>query len=428
MAGGSGVSFPSLSVEVGFATDASTGAYWHIGDAARGMIGTAAIGGDFWVDVTADVTSVTTQRGSTRLDGPIVRYDAGTCTIELLNLNRDYDPTNAAGPYYGQVTPMRAVRVRATADGTTYNVFRGFADSWTQNYDKSPNYATTTLTATDGFKVLARNPRVAGGSVGAGEDSGARVSRILDSAGWPAEDRMIAVGDSTLQATTLDGDPVDELQTVQDSEVGELYVDADGRVVFRNRLAILEDARSNTSQATFGDLAPELPYDNVVPEYDDTVLFNVVRANVTGGATQEVTDTASITANLQLVYESGDLLLQTDADALSWAGFVLHQTKDPELRFSELTINPRNGDSTIEAALFAQVLGREIGDRITVKRRPPGGGDPIERDVFVRGVAHTFSKDLTWMTTWTLQSATSFSFWTIGDPILGSIGDNAIAF
>jgi hypothetical protein len=34
------------------------------------------------------------------------------------------------------------------------------------------------------------------------------------------------------------------------------------------------------------------------------------------------------------------------------------------------------------------MLGRDFGDRITVKRRPPGGGSAIVRDCFVRGIEH----------------------------------------
>jgi hypothetical protein len=426
------MAFPSLIVEVGFATVASTGAYWHIGDSARGRIVTAAVGPDtFWEDVTADVRSFQMARGSSRLDGPIVHYDAGTCTVELDNRSRDYDPTNTASPFTGQVTPRRAFRVRATVDSVTYSLFRGSVDSWVQNYpDPSNNLATTTVTATDATKVLQRQARTAVAAVGGGEDAGARVTRILDSVGWAAEDRVISTGDSTLQETQLEGDPLSELLMVQDSEVGELYVDGAGRVVFRNRLAILSEARSNTSQATFGDGGgAELPYQQVIPEYDDAVLFNTVRATRAGGSAQTATDAASVTANLESVFEGSDLILETDAAARDWAGFILHQTKDPELRFATLTFTPRNGDATTEAALFAQALGREIGDRVTVRRRPPGGGPTIERDVFVRGISHETAPDLRWQTMWTFQSATTFEFWTIGHPTLGRIDHgNALAF
>jgi hypothetical protein len=43
-----------------------------------------------------------------------------------------------------------------------------------------------------------------------------------------------------MQATTLDRQRASaQMQLTQDSELGELYVDANGTVTFRNRLAVL---------------------------------------------------------------------------------------------------------------------------------------------------------------------------------------------
>jgi hypothetical protein len=77
--------------------------------------------------------------------------------------------------------------------------------------------------------------------------------------------------------------------------------------------------------------------------------------------------------------------------------------------------------------LWPQVLGRQFGDRITVKRRPKGGGDPIVKDCFVRGYEHA-SDGAAWTSAFVLQSAERYSFFVIGDPILGAVGSNAIAY
>ncbi|HEU5110198.1 MAG TPA: hypothetical protein VFT95_16785, partial [Micromonosporaceae bacterium] len=88
----------------------------------------------------------------------------------------------------------------------------------------------------------------------------------------------------------------------------------------------------------------------------------------------------------------------------------------------------RHRDSATEDLLFPQVLGRQFGDRITTIRNPPGGGDPIEQDAFIRGVRHEI-RALWWETTFTLQAADRFRFWTIGHPDLGQVGTtNALAF
>jgi hypothetical protein len=423
------MTMPTLTLEVGFLAGASTGTYLTLDDAARGLLDTGTLAPDsLWTDLAAAVPvfSVQIRRGSSRVDGPVVRYEAGTLTADLDNSDRRLDPTNLSGPYVSagvtQVTPMRAVRVRATWAGVTYDVWRGFADGWQISYDP-PLDSRVTLTATDAFKVFAAYERRAVAPVGAGEDSGARADRILDSVGWASTDRIVATGDSDLQATTLDGDALTELQLAADSELGECYVDGAGRVVFRNRHALYIDARSNTSQATFGDSGSELPYEAVTPDYDDTSLANLIQVARSGGADQTASDTASRSLYLTHTYNRSDLALATDADAAQYATFLLHQSKDPELRFSTLTLNAL--DDT--ADLFPQILGREIGDRITIRRRPPGGGTTIERDVFIRGIQHDIN-DQSWRTTWTLQAASRFSFLTLDNTVLGLLDTNALVY
>lgn len=312
-----------------------------------------------------------------------------------------------------------------------YDLIRGSADGWDIEWS-DPNWSTVTLTVTDASKILAGVSRGEGEGVGVGasEDSGARITRILDSAGWPESDRHIAVGDSTLQATNLAGEVLSELQLVADSELGELYVDGSGAVVFRNRNAQYLDSRSNTPQAVFGDATDgsELRYTDLEISYDDTTLSNQVRAQIEGSANPQVAeDEESIQEYGPSTLERTDLVLETDQAAADWASFVIQRTKSPELRFDGLTVFPLSEPNV----LFPQSLGRLFGDRITVRRRPPGGGDLIERDVYIRGVSHEFDPGK-WQTRWTLQHADTLEeggTFVIGDEDLGALDDgNVLAF
>ena len=415
----------TVIVEVGFSS-VSTEAYLILDDTLKGKLDTALLGDtDTWVDLSDKDMSWSTRVGSTRVDGPVLRYEAGTATTLFNNSDRDLDPTNLAGPYVAagetQVEPMRPVRFRATYSGTTYPIWHGFADSWKITYE-GETWSSVVLTATDAFQVFESYDRSASGSVGASEDTGARIDRILDSIGWPAEFRDIAVGDTTLQATDLSGVALSELQLAAETEAGEFYIGPDGDAVFRNRLAMLTETRSNTSQATFGDGGgAELPYQSVDLEYDNRI-YNLVRITREGGSEQTAQDASSQSAYLTHVYSRTGLLMEDDATASSYAGFVLHMGKNPELRFARLKLFPlRDPD------LWPQVLGRQIGDRITVIRRPPGGGDPIERDVFIRGIEHSVTPGQ-WDTTFVLQSATAWSFLTLDNADLGVLDSNALAF
>jgi hypothetical protein len=308
----------------------------------------------------------------------------------------------------------------------TFDLFRGFVDQWDISWEANVD-SEVNVPCTDAFKVLAAHSRTPVAPVGAGENSGARVTRILNSVGWPVADRDIAAGNSTLQATTLEGEALSELQLVADSENGELYVRGDGKIVFRNRQAVLSDTRSTLPQARFGDGGPgqgELPYHEVGISYDDAQLANVVRIAAAGGAVQEASDAASIAEYLTRTFERTDLLFQSNAEALSYAQWVLWNAKDPELRFDTITVRPQKNPDD----LFPQVLGREIGDRIVARKRPPGGGDQVEREVFVRGISHEIGQRF-WETTWTLQSASKVgAFWTLGHPQLGRVDSNALVY
>src|SRR5262249_29623279 len=216
-----------------------------------------------------------------------------------------------------------------------------------------------------------------------------------------------------------------EMRLSAESDLGELYIDEAGRVFFRSRAHIFTNFRSVSAQATFGDGGgAELPYESVEVAYDDASFINRALIARVGGTQQQVDDTASQSLYLIRTVRRTDLLMQTDQDAASWAGYVVRLAGQPELRFATMTIFPREN----EASLFPQVLSRLIGDRITIIRRPPGGGTPITRDVFIRGIQHDIGDEQAWRTTWTLESATRYQFLILDHATLGQLDNNALGF
>lgn len=106
-----------------------------------------------WVDITTDVRSWSTSRGRRR---ELERYQPGRATIVLSNLSRQYDSVYTAGPNFGNIKPMKRIRIRETFSGVTYPVFDGFVDKWQLDYPNTGKDAIATITATDAFKVFAR--------------------------------------------------------------------------------------------------------------------------------------------------------------------------------------------------------------------------------------------------------------------------------
>jgi hypothetical protein len=130
------------------------------------------------VDVTADVTSVSIQRGSDSLLFPDAV--AGTATVTLNNDAscslgaRTYDPMNTASPFYGNIIPGR--RVDILAGGVT--VFTGRIQDWNFSYDVSGR-SIATMQCADGMAALARQEFDAWTAT-ASQLPGARISAVLD--------------------------------------------------------------------------------------------------------------------------------------------------------------------------------------------------------------------------------------------------------
>lgn len=375
--------------------------------------------------LTANLSNVQVQfwTDGTISDGQVVAY-IDAVQVEVGSTATPYcDGSLPGGTWSGTAHDSSSTR----ASSATFHLFRGFTDNWLVEWDADVN-SVVTVPATDGFKLLTGNSRAPVTAVGAGEDTGARVTRILNSAGWSASDRLISTGDVAVQATTLEGDALAELNLVADTEIGELYIDQEGRVVFRNRRAVLSDTRAINIQARFGDggdAKGELQYHDVAINNDADQIANQARTTRVGGAPQTVTDTNSVTSytgGIPQTFERSDLIMTSDAEALSYAQWILYISGSPELRFESLVVRPQKD----EDSLFPQVLGRQIGDRIQISRRPVGGGDPVVREVFLRGMEHSI-RQWEWESRFTLQSATKVgNFLTLNHPTLGIIGQNAL--
>jgi hypothetical protein len=441
--------YPVPIVEAGFTAGPAAIAAGNLvlDDVTLGKLDTGTLAaGTIWTDITAFVHDISVSRPGNRQQGPLVSYEAATATVTLNNSDARFSPDNLAGPYVSggvtQIRPMIPLRIRITWAGITYPLFSGFTSSWVPpTEDFGAFYAQTVLTASDAFRVFEGiTLATLGSSVGAGELAGARVSRILNAAGWydPARgQRDIDLGISPLQGTTYGSSVLQLLQDTALSEIGEIYMDAQGTVVFRDRHAPMNDTRSNTVQAVFGDSSDGyggaytgtyggmLRYSAVTIPCDDTTLANDVQATRAGGTLQEVTDAASIATYLfPRTYTAGELLLQTDTDTLQWASYVAYIARHDETRFDELTLQPPADPDN----LWPHALGRDLGDRIQVWRQPPGMASPITRDCFIRGIYHTWNLDAGWVTTWTLQAASRYSFFTLGNATLGQLGSSALTF
>lgn len=391
-----------VTITVEAALSAATGVYALYGTAT---FGTSTFGPDAnWTDISAYVRRVETLR---RFGREVGAWETGTATIVLDNRTGRFDPDNLAGPYVTagvtQIRPWRPVRIRATYAGVTYDVFRGYILSWPETYPGQAD-SEITVACVDEFGLIARFDGLEQAPVGAGEQSGRRIHRILDNAAYQGT-RNIDLGQITVQATTLAQNALTEVKLTSDSEGGAVWCEPDGSVTFENRYALIENARSNTVQATFGDGGgTEIPYTDIVVEYDGDQVHNYVQYARTGGTVQTAADaTSRALYGDQSQGNRSDLICETDAQALDLARYHLAVRKDPEKRITSISLAPAQPQRA--AVVMPQALGRRVRDLIRVVRRPTGRPNTITRDVFVSGIAHRFDAG-DWRTTFELFSAT----------------------
>lgn len=367
-----------------------------------------------WQDITPYVRGATITRGKQAETG---RDQAGTIQVDLYNGDRRFDFFNTAGPYGSGFRPMRRIRCRAIWSTITYPMFFGFIDYPELGYQGYAD-AITTISATDGFKVL--NNKLISGDFPA-QRSDQRIAALLTAGGWPLGMRSLAVGVSMLDPITLDKVSVlGHIQQVADSESGRLFIDASGRVVFIDRHA----PYLSTSQATFGE--SEINYVDVGFKGDDSLLANEILVQRAADLAEErsAVDVASQAAYMPRSVSFTGMLFDHDNEASDKASFELSLRKDYKARIVSMLLDGTYQPST----LWPQALGRELGDRLTVRKRPPGGGT-IEQESFLERIEHRVGVG-TWETNFGLSAIgigyqiypSGHAIFTLGDPINGKIG------
>jgi hypothetical protein len=341
-----------------------------------------------WEDVTEYVREVSTRRGR---QGRLGRYEAGTATVVLDNRERLFDPLRGSGPYVANLVPMRRIRIRAVWEATTYPLFSGFIEDWHQSWRPGAD-ATTAVRAVDGFKVLSLARITASYTT---EDTDARINNVLNDVGWPAGDRDLDEAGEDLQASVLtDASALDHIHLAEQTEIGHFWIGPDGVAVFRRR-SVDTDPPYDTSQATFDDppSGGEYPYMELDAPFDDTAIWNVVRITRDGGTLQEDSDSASIDKYYPRVLSYSGLLYQTDGAALTAAGVLLARHKDANWGIMTMTLYPQRADID----MWAQALGRDLLDLITIRRDPPGPGDSNQAERRISFITHDFRPEF-WRT------------------------------
>lgn len=381
--------------------------------------GTAVLDGTLdGIDISPYVRSLSINRG--RSD-QFSSFRAGTCTIVLNNNDRRFDPINTASPYWDTtlnrsgVTPRRRVEIKS---GTT-PVFTGRITDIDIDYDF--NLSTCTITASDDF-VLLSNLFTGSDITPSVELSGARVTSILDlpEVDYPAT-RSIDSGVATLGAYPIaaNTNAAAYLSRVAQSEQGLFYCAGDGTLTFTDRVA----ASFATPLATLTDTGSGISYTELATIYGQEFLFNKVQATTETGTVQTADDTTSQTEFGISTLALDQLLLSSDAQALTLAETLLALYKDPAYRFDDVQVVA----SAQSAANRNLLMTLEMGDVITITRTfSTGSPASVSADYAIERITHQITPDRH-LITFGLYVADLVNPFTLDSATFGTLdSDNAL--
>ncbi len=373
---------PNYKVEIGFDQLTELGNLFLLDDAVKGRLDNTTYtlgGGGFWVDVSERLRSITTDRGKSR---QLDRFTSGQATIVFNNQDRAFDPTYTLSPFYGEIVPRRNVRI--SVDGLF--IYYGIIEDWNLLYNATGE-SIAEASASDAFTVLAKQNL--DDEIFPIELSGSRITRVLDNLGvaWSLDNRNIDVGFTLLGLETVNAsnNALEYLQTVTDSEPGNLFIDALGRVTFKDRNTYLD-----VVDLLFADDGSGIGYNNLVVTYGSELLYNQITSTSSILAfSSTVTADDSITKYGLLPLQVDNLLIETEYDLDNYGGYLLRQFREPEFRFESMEINIKK----LTPAKYDMVMNLELGNVVQVKFTPNGISPAIQEYVQITSLAHDITTE-----------------------------------
>lgn len=295
-------------------------------------------------DISADVERATIGRGrTTNLETML----AGEASIDIRDPSGIFNPGNEAGPLFGELEDrLHPVMIVGDDEPLFYGWIRRFV------WEPQGRRGMTQAECVDLFYWLARvRPIIASTGV---TTVGAAIALILDAAELldPAM-RDLDAG-QTIPDFSADGSKtaLELIEDLLEADRGVFFIAGNGAATFRDRLARLTSSSAATLDNTVQALDPGVDFDVAA----NRVI--VVRTQTGYVATAE--DATAVARNGPNDYRIETSYLATDSDADSLAAWILPLVVDPQPAIYSLRLDNRT------AAQLAQILGREIGDRVTV--------------------------------------------------------------
>jgi len=410
------MSTPTMQVLVGFQSTTGFGTPFMLNDSFYGVLNTAGrgtLGGLTFVDLTSIVESVNITRGRSR---QLDQFNAGTATIAFDNSTQVLNPSNTSSPYYPFVLPRCPVQILANG----VPIYTGLITDWNLDYDIS-NEDIMYASCADQFTVLANQALNA--VTPSVEASGTRVNTVLDLTEINYQGaRSIDTGSSTLGAFAISQDTncLNYLQLINTSEQGYLFMSAAGTLTFKGRSSVLNPVAG----ATFNTDGTGLPYQTLINQYGDELLYNYIITQSPAGAAQTTSNASSIALYQAQQYALTDLLNSTTSQVAALGNYLLGKYQNPVLRFTGLSTQMA-ALSTINQNI---VLGLDLTSICTVVKNFVVGTPATEtQTLIVSGVSHSITPG-SHVIAYTFESTDGNQYLTLNDAIFGTLDYNLLSF
>jgi hypothetical protein len=409
-----------IKVEIGLDLGDSTPIGFRLDDAVRGVLGNTlyVLAGTIFYDISDRIKSVSTKRGKSQA---LDRIDAGIASITLDNSDRTFDPLYSEGPYFGALVPRREIRITAE----TVPVFYGFIEDFDLEYQPG-NRATVRIDAADAFSVLAN--ATIDELEPPSELSGARVTRVLDlpEVNWPSDLRQIDEGNSLLLDSSASGlSALEYLQTVANSEFGNLFVSRLGQLVFQERNSTSPGISTIfTDDLTFSPPFVKIPYSAVQAIYGSENLYTRIQLSNTDVIPEEVeveNETASTLYGVR-TYSASNLLVQEPEQLQDLANYLLVTYENPLFRFEAVQVII----DKLDVLQTASVLDLEIGDIVQVRFQPSNIPPAIELPARIIGISHDWDTTLR-RVSFTLETL-NFGVFVLNSELFGQLDDDRLGY
>jgi len=409
----------TISVSFDFSQGATFGYPFTIGDAKYGVIGVGTFAASEVPEPVIDLSDVTRQI-TIRRGRNIMRdtYEAGTCTVRVLDPDSNFNPQNASSPYFGFLTPLRKIRVAATTATTQAFLFSGYVQDYRYYYPQGQETGYVDIVCSDAFRLFAMANVSTVTDATAGQTTGTRVGKILDEVDFPSNMRIIDTGSTTCQvdpATTRSS--LSALQVAEFTEQGAFFIRTDGTAEFKDRSDVVGSlgvAPIEFNQTT------GIPYSDLKFAFDDKLIINSATMLRVGGTTVSSSDADSIAKYFPHGMNVDNLIAQTDAQVQDIADIYVATRKETTIRIDAMTVDLLDTDVPTDT-----MIGLDYFDNVEITNVQPDSST-IVKTLQVQGLAWDITPNSMKCTVTTLEPIVEG--FIIGSSTYGIIGQSIMGY